>query len=205
METVARGRYGSRAAAPRVRPSELLALARRAPPDGAGRVLLAAAAFDAVVRAPLVLVGGAAQMIHTGLERPTDIDMVGPLDSRDREALANEGFVRDGRHWVWGSGDHEIAIEVPDSTLFGEDPPELVDVEGRVVQVISVNDLLLDRLIQATDGSVVTWEEALSLAIAAQDRIDWTLIQTRCRDAQADDLMLRNLPVVLDRLMQSIS
>ena len=168
-------------------------------------MLLAVAAFDAVVRAPLVLVGGAAQMIHTGLERPTDIDMVGPIDSRDRAALARAGFVRDGRHWVWGSGDHEIAIEVPGGTLFGEDPPELVDVEGRIVRVISANDLMIDRLIQATDGTAVTWEEALSLAIAARDRIDWTLIESRCRTAQEDDFFLRNLLAVLDRLMQRLS
>lgn len=204
MEGVARGRYGGRAAASGVKPSELLALARRAPPDGADRILLAAAAFDAVVRAPLVLVGGAAQMIHTGVERATDIDMVGPLDSRDKAALAGEGFVRNGRYWVWGSGDHEIAIEVPDSTLFGEDPPEGVDVEGHVVLVISVNDLMLDRLVQATDGSVVTWEEALTLAVAARDRIDWTLIETRCRTAQPDDFLLRNLPALLDRLMHHL-
>ncbi len=188
-----------------MKPTELLALVRRAPPNSLDRILLAAAAFDAVVRAPLVLVGGAAQMIHTGLERPTDIDMVGPVDSRDRAVLAREGFVRDGRHWVWGSGAHEIAIEVPDNTLFGEDPPELVTVEGCVVRVIAVNDLMLDRLIQATDGSTVTWEEALSLAIAAWDRIDWPLIETRCRAALADDVFLQNLPAVLDRLMHRLS
>ena len=204
MERGARDRYDGRAAAHGVKPSELLDLARRAPPSGVDRILLAAAAFDAVVRAPLVLVGGAAQMIHTGVERPTDIDMVGPLDSGDRAALAGEGFVRDGRHWLWGSGDHEIAIEVPGSILFGEDPPDLVSVAGRVVRVISLNDLMMDRLIQATDGSAVTWEEALSLAVVARDRIDWTLIETRCRAAQADDVFLRNLPAVLDRLMQSI-
>lgn len=188
-----------------MKPSELLALARRAPPNSVDRMLLAAAAFDAVVRAPLVLVGGAAQMIHTGLERPTDIDMVGPIGPRDRTALARAGFVRDGRHWVWGSGDHEVAIEVPGTTLFGEDPPELVDVEGRVVSVISVNDLMMDRLVQATDGTAVTWEEALSLAIAARDRIDWTVIESRCRTAQVDDFFLQNLPAVLDRLIQSLS
>ncbi len=188
-----------------MKPTELLALARRAPPNSLDRILLAAAAFAAVVRAPLVLVGGAAQMIHTGLERSTDIDMVGPVDSRDRTALAREGFVRDGRHWVWGSGAHEIAIEVPGSTLLGEDPPELVSVEGRVVRIIAVNDLMLDRLIQATDGSTVTWDEALALAIAARDRIDWTLIETRCRAAQTDDAFSQNLPAVLDRLTHRLS
>ena len=73
-------------------------------------------------------------------------------------------------------------------------------VDGVVVRVISVNDLMMDRFVQATDGTLVTWDEALTLAIAAQDRIDWTLIESRCRNAHRDDLFLRNLPTVLDRL-----
>ena len=182
--------------------SELIARALQASPDSAERVLLAAAAFDTVVRAPLVLAGGAAQMIHTGHPRLTDIDMVGPVDSRDKAALSESGFGRDGRHWVCGAGADELAIEVPSETLFGEDPPELVEVEGVVVRVISINDLMMDRLIQATDGTPVTWEEALALAIAAQDRIDWSLIEARCRTAQEEDFFLRNLPMVLDRIMR---
>ena len=173
--------------------------------DSTERVLLAVAAFDTAVRAPLVLVGGAAQMIHTGRQRMTDIDMVGSVDSRDKAALARLGFVRDGRHWVCGTGDEEIAIEVPAETLFGEDPPKQIEVRGVVVRVISVNDLMVDRLVQATDGTPVTWDEAVALAIAAQDRIDWSLVESRCRAAQADDFFLRNLPTVLDRLIEHLA
>ena len=72
------------------------------------------------------------------------------------------------------------------------------------MQLISVNDLMMDRLIQATDGTIVTWEEALALAIGAGDRIDWTVIRSRCRDAQADDVFLRDLPAVLDRLLERL-
>ena len=183
----------------------MLVLAREAPPSSVERVLLATAAFDALTRVPLVLVGGAAQMIHTGCERLTDIDMIGPIDFGDKAALARAGFVREGRHWVHGSADHQIAIEVPGDTLFGEEIPELLDVEGVVVQVISVTDLMMDRLIQATDGTLVTWEEALSLGIAARDRVDWTVIESRCRAAQADDFTLRDLPGVLDRLMKNLT
>lgn len=182
--------------------SELIALALQASPSSAERILLAAAAFDTAVRGPLVLVGGAAQMIHTGRRRMTDIDMVGPVDSRDRESLSQFGFVRDGRHWVCGAGADELAIEVPSETLFGEDPPELVEVEGVVVRVISINDLMMDRLVQATDGTPVTWEEALALAIAAQDRIDWSLVESRCRTAHEEDFFLRKLPMVLDRIIR---
>ena len=183
----------------------MLVLAREAPPNSIERVLLAVAAFDALTRAPLVLVGGAAQMIHTGCERLTDIDMIGPIDSGDKAALARAGFVRDGRHWVHGSADQEIAIEVPGNRLFGEETPESLDIEGVVVQVISVNDLMMDRLIQATDGTVVTWEEALSLGIAVRDRVDWALIESRCRAARTEDFFLRHLPDVLDRLMKNLA
>ena len=131
--------------------------------------------------------------------------MVGSVDSRDEAALARLGFVRDGRHWVWGTGDEEIAIEVPAETLCGEDPPELVEVEGVVVRVISINDLLMDRLVQATDGTLVTWDEALALAITAQDRIDWSIVEARSRTAQADDFFLQNLPTVLDRLIEHLT
>jgi len=174
----------------------------QASPDSAERVLLAAAAFDTVVRAPLVLAGGAAQMIHTGHPRLTDIDMVGPVDSRDKAALSESGFGRDRRHWVCGTGTDEVAIEVPSETLFGEEPPELVEVEGVIVRVISINDLMMDRLVQATDGTRVTWEEALALAVAAHNRLDWSLVEARCRKAQEEDFFLRNLPMVLDRIMR---
>ena len=40
-------------------------------------------------------------MVHTMEQRPTDIDMVGPIDSRDEQALEDAGFVRAGRHWAF--------------------------------------------------------------------------------------------------------
>lgn len=144
-------------------------------------------------------------MIHSGYERHTDIDMVGAIDAGDRAALDRLGFTRDGRHWVIGSDDEEIAIEVPAERLYGEDTPELVEVQGVVVRIISVNDLMMDRLIQATDGTSVTWDEALALAVAARDRVDWTEIESRCRTARGEDVFLRNLPTVLDRLIRHLT
>ena len=144
-------------------------------------------------------------MIHTGRDGLTDIDMVGTIDSRDIAALERAGFIRDGRHWVTGSDNQEIAIEVPGDSLFGVEQPALIDVAGVEVQVITVNDLMIDRLIQATDGTTVTWEEALSLAVGAQDRIDWHLIESRCDDAATDDLFLRRLPSLFDRLIVALA
>ena len=55
-------------------PGELLEQARRAVPGTFDWVLYTAAAFDALVESRLVLVGGAAQVVHTKEHHPTDID-----------------------------------------------------------------------------------------------------------------------------------
>ena len=52
--------------------ARLLALALAAPPDTAERVLYAAAAFNALIDQEMVLVGGAAQLTHTGIGRPSN-------------------------------------------------------------------------------------------------------------------------------------
>ena len=87
----------------------------------------------------------------------------------------------------------------------GVDPPEMVEVEGFILRVISVNHLMMDRLMQTTDGTFVTWHEALALTIAAKDRIDWTLIGSRCTTAKADDLFFRDLPAVLGRITKHLT
>lgn len=44
---------------------------------------------------------------------------------------------------------------------------------GVGVWVIALDDLMMDRLRQAADGSVVTFEAAVSLAATMRERIDW--------------------------------
>ena len=45
--------------------------------------------------------------------------------------------------------------------------------------MISLNDLMMDRLLQATGGEQITFEEAVRLAVAAYDRVDWSEIEER--------------------------
>lgn len=160
---------------------------------------LCAAAFDSLTESPLVLVGGRAQVLHTGIERITDIDMVGWITPTNNSTLISAGFTREGRHWVYGALSPEVLVEVPDTTLLGHDEPlNFETASGVVVRVISVDDLMLDRLMQATDRTLVTWEEARSLGIAAKDRIRWEVLQARCEAAAKEDLFLRKLPDVLN-------
>ena len=165
---------------------------------------LCAAAFDSLTESPLVLVGGGAQVLDTGIERLTDID--GWITPTDNATLISAGFTREGRHLVYGAWSPEVLVEVPDTTLLGHDEPlNLQTASGVVVRVISVDDLMLDRLMQATDRTLVTWEEARSLGIAAKDCIRWEVLQARCEAAAKEDLFLRKLPDVLNRILEEIS
>ena len=111
----------------------------------------------------MILVGGGAQVVHTEEHRPTDVDMVGRITPRDIQILKDAGFERRGRHWLhaWTLTEG-IFVEVPDSVLIGEDPPELIDVGGHPLRVISVDDLMMDRLVQATDRTDTTWDGSSS-------------------------------------------
>jgi hypothetical protein len=177
-----------------IEPSNLIARALEADPDSAERILYATAAFDSLTDQPLVLVGGGAQVTHTGVGRLTDIDLVGVVTEADQERLAEAGFRRDGRHWVFETEQGGLAVEVPSSSLTAEETAEQIELDGATVLVISATDLMMDRLLQATDGTQVTRDEATQLAVAAGDRIDWQTIEDRARRAADAGSFLSDLP-----------
>lgn len=179
---------------------ELRDRALAAPPQSAERILYGAALFNALTAGEMVLVGGGAQVTHTGVGRITDIDLVGPVTDADRARLQTMGFRREGRHWVLEGDDATIAVEVPADELAAVEEPDYVELGGVTVSVISVTDLMMDRLIQATDRTTVTHEEALELAIAASDRIDWEQIVDRSDKIAQTEPMLKDLPSLVDRI-----
>ena len=179
-------------------PEELLDTALAAVPDSAERILYGIAAFSALVDGDLILVGGGAQVTHTGVGRLTDIDVTGNLTSADKDRLADAGFTKDGRHWIFEDDRGVLAVEIPSSTMDGAEPPERVDVEGVPVWVISVTDLMMDRLVQATDGTPVTRDEALQLAVAAHESIGWEQLRERADAVAAAEPFLKDLPRLVE-------
>ena len=175
-------------------PSELIARAFDSPADSAERILYAVAAFDALVEDDIVLVGGAALVSHTGVGRLTDIDVVGVLGATDEQRLEEAGFVREGRHWVYEADEGALAVELPGSSLTREETYERIQIGGATVRIISVTDLMMDRLIQATDGTDVTRDEAYELAVAAAERIDWDAIASRADKLAEESGFLGALP-----------
>jgi hypothetical protein len=145
------------------------------------RQLHVLAAFTSI-GGDIVLVGGAAVNLHSGIYRATDIDVVGHVGPEEAEELALLGFERRGRHWVVTMPDGEsLAVEVVASALFSgaAAQPESVDADGLEVKVIALDDLMVDRLLQATDGTRVTFDEAVLLAVGTYDHVDWTALVDR--------------------------
>ena len=166
----------------------LLALALAEPADSPARALFVTAALSVAAGARYVLVGGSAVNLYTGAYRPTDLDLVGPLGPALERAASSLGFARRGRYLVLESAGQEIVMDLPDDALFdlAADPPEEVEVAaGVTAAVLSATDLMMDRALQATDGTVVTTEEALTLAVGAYPRIDWAELEKRAQAASS--------------------
>ena len=184
---------------------ELRARAAAAAPWSIERTLWVVALIDAVLTQDVILIGGAAHNLYTGDYRPTDIDLAAPdVDRSTFRALTAAGFTD------LGPGHRHIGLLLDD-----EEPPLLVefptsgsDIEATTtvqltdevaVQVISLEDLVVDRLIQATDRTRVTFEDAVALTVAAFDEIAWPTVNDRV-DMLASEPDLGELPVVLGRV-----
>jgi hypothetical protein len=157
-------------------PEAMLAVAD-AEPDAALRRLWLVAAVEAVSGVPVCLVGGAAVDLHTGSYKPTDVDLVGPIGRSERARLVAFGFTETGGRrvrWGFSDGTSEL-IEFPERHLDGS--AVRIDLSGGVVvRVISLESLMVDRINQATDGTDVTFDEAVHLAVAAAE-IDWAQVR----------------------------
>ncbi len=148
------------------------------------RHLLVVAAVEAILDRSVVLVGGAAVNVVTGTYYPTDLDLVASVNAEDRRMLVAGGFEWAGvghRHLSVTMLDGEvILVEFPDSELDAAFPPERIEIEpGISVSIISLNDLVMDRLKQATDGTLVTLDAAIDLTAAAYASIDWDWLEMR--------------------------
>lgn len=92
-------------------------------------------------------------------------------------------------------------LEFPDSQIDGSvSVIELGDSE--TLYVISLESLIVDRVLQATDGAAGTFDEAVRLCVAVFRRADWPTVQREVekRDSAETLLKLRQTYVrVLDR------
>jgi hypothetical protein len=180
------------------RPEELLEAALSAEPYSPDSTLLAGAAVTIITGSELVIVGGSAVNCYVETYLPTDLDLVGPVGTEEIARLEAYGFERRGRHYVLERLQGRIEVEFPASQLVGIEDPQRVEVaEGVFAALISLNDLMMDRLRQATDGTDVTFDEAVRLAVGAYPSIDWDSIHRR---VSVEGKELAQLPSALKRV-----
>lgn len=110
-----------------------------------------------------ILVGGAAVEFYTaGGYATQDIDLIAPHDEDLLRVMSDLGFKREGRYFIHRP--YKILIEFPSSRLQVGEKTTAIDVEGEIVSVISLEDLIIDRLEAAKwGGSKADFQNALIL------------------------------------------
>lgn len=92
-----------------------------------------------------ILVGGAAVEIYTqGLYASGDIDYVLPTSDEVKSVMQELGFKREGRLFIHPQ--FQLIIEFPSSSLEEGETYQKMEYRGIPVRVISLEDLIIDRL-----------------------------------------------------------
>lgn len=94
--------------------------------------------------APILVGGAAVELYTTGAYTTGDLDLVGHVPQVVTRQLESAGFERHGRHWIHEPA--QVFVEFPGSALDPEEVASWVLLAGRRIRVISVEDLLVDRL-----------------------------------------------------------
>ena len=160
-------------------------------PERIRRHLLVAAALGVALAETPIVVGGTAEEYWTRAEyHPTDLDLCAALTSKDQRTLRELGFGREGSHWVRDRG-HAVAVQFPDTRIDGDEDRVAIEHFGTAAaRIISLDDLYLDRLRQATanehEGSV-EFMSALAVVAARFDDIDWPYVRRRLAKISAEE------------------
>jgi hypothetical protein len=149
-----------------------------------------------------VLVGGAAVEFYSGSMIATgDFDVVTPRSDIFEQALVEHGFVKPSgagtltRGWI--HPDLKLGFEVVGSSLLDghadRDRVRLIDVSGERFAIISVEDLIADRMGQYHSGSAPDMlGQALSLFRLYQDA-DCSYLERRIREETANEYGVADL------------
>lgn len=135
-----------------------------------------------------VLVGGGlVELLTEGQYVTGDLDLVG-----DREAIGalldEAGFEREGRHFV--HEEHGLAVELVAGQLDPSQASERLRWEGYTLTVLSLEDLVVDRLCAATFWDSATDHEQARIVYAVHvDRLDRDRLRARAEEEQVLDLL----------------
>lgn len=135
-----------------------------------------------------ILVGGSAVEFYTrGTCKSIDIDLLG-----DRETLVklleDMGFSKTGRHWFYTK---DIGIEIVGSSAEGRRVNDVLH-EGKVIRIISIEDLIVDRLNACKHWkSQYDCEQGQVLFGAYRDKLDMDYLKSRMKEEDLEMELLK--------------
>jgi len=145
-----------------------------------------------------IVIGGLAVEFWThGAYSTTDIDLYLPHGPAVDDLLAELGFRNEGRHWVLR--EHELFVEAPAS--FPAEEEEVVAImlrSGHTVPILSVEDVVVDRLHQFVSGGHSDVAEQ-GVALLAAEELDHARLIDRANSEGLGDAL-----VELERIRQRV-
>jgi hypothetical protein len=135
-----------------------------------------------------VVVGGLAVAYWSGGQIVTgDIDFVMPSLPGLEQRIAELGFVREGRQWVY-PGTH-VSLEIPDQSLEPGDESELITTKsGARVRLITLEDMVLWRVREFLHWKAVRgFQQALYLL--GHPRLDHERLRRRAHEEELSDAL----------------
>ena len=135
-----------------------------------------------------ILVGGSAVEFYTrGTCKSIDIDLLGDRESLVK-LLEDMGFSKMGRHWFYTK---DIGIEIVGSSAEGRRVNEVLH-EGKLIRIISIEDLIVDRLNACKHWkSQYDCEQAHVLFAAYMDKLDMDYLKTRMKEEDLEMDLLK--------------
>lgn len=146
---------------------------------------------------PVVVGGCAMEFYTTGGYATGDIDIIFSDNKLLNEKLSLWGFKRIGRHWI--NEELSIYIESPASQLDSEESKRVatVEIEDLKVYLISLEDLILDRL-----KAYVHWRSeddgywAKELIFMYRDKLEMAYLRRKAKNDKVDKALTKILAEV---------
>ena len=142
-----------------------------------------------------VLVGGGAVEFYTvGGYTTGDVDLIGDR-ALVRDLLLSAGFREQGRLFL--RPELGLVAEVLSMTRRPTEDVTTVVVEGYPVPILTVEDVIIDRLLAAKFWKSPTdWEQAILLAATHQKRLDRAKLREKAGPNEVEDVLAELLALV---------
>ncbi len=135
-----------------------------------------------------ILVGGAlVELLTEGQYVTGDLDLI--ENASDLKALLEQaGFEKTGRHYV--HDELGLTVETVGTALDPERRSERIEWKGYTVRILSIEDLIVDRLCAAKFRDSTTDHEQADLVYTTHhDRLNLDRLEARAQEEQVHDLL----------------